>query len=340
MCGIAGKIDFRGAVDAGPVRAMCVAMQHRGPNEHGMHQAHGVALGIQRLSIIDVAGGQQPIYNEDGSIVVVMNGEIYNFNELRADLIRRGHRFSSHADTEVLVHLYEDFGDQMVEHLRGMFAFAIWDEKRRQLFCARDRVGKKPLFWTRRGARFWFASEVYALLRDPEVPAEPNPEAIDAYLAVQYVPHPLSAFKDIQKLPPASTMTVTERGHSIKRYWSLDYRQKLDSASEPELVERLRALIDDATRARLISEVPLGAFLSGGIDSSAVVASMARHMTEPVKTFSIGFPDEEYDELKYARMVADRFATDHRSRSCPGWLDTTASPTPTLPVSRASTSPS
>jgi asparagine synthase (glutamine-hydrolysing) len=191
-----------------------------------------------------------------------------------------------------------------------MFAFAIWDARRRTLFCARDRVGKKPLFWTRRGTRFWFASEVYALLRDPEIPAELNPEAIDAYLALQYVQHPLSEFKCVHKLPPASTLTVTEGGQAVRRYWELDYTEKVE-LPEAELAERLRSLIDDATRARLISEVPIGAFLSGGIDSSAIVASMASQMADPVKTFSIGFPDEEYDELKYARMVAERFSTDH-----------------------------
>src|SRR2546423_80744 len=290
---------------------MCAAMEHRGPDERGIHHADGVALGMQRLAIIDVAGGQQPIFNEDGTVVVVMNGEIYNFKELRADLARRGHRFTSHVDTEVLVHLYEDFGHDMVHHLRGMFAFAIWDSRRRELFCARDRVGKKPLFWARRGTRFWFASELYALLRDPEIPAELNPAAIDAYLAVQYVPHPMSALKDVHKLPPASTLTVSENGQAVTRYWSLDYTKKLAGVPEPELAERLRALIDDATRTRLISEVPLGAFLSGGVDSSAVVAAMAAHMTEPVKTFSIGFPDPEYDELAYARLVAERFSTDH-----------------------------
>jgi asparagine synthase (glutamine-hydrolysing) len=311
MCGIAGKVDFSGAVDPYPVHMMCKAMEHRGPDERGFHHDGSVALGMQRLAIIDVHGGQQPIFNEDRSLAVVLNGEIYNFNELRADLIRRGHSFRSHVDTEVLVHLYEQFGEKMVDHLRGMFAFAIWDARKRSLFLARDRVGKKPLFWARRGSRFWFCSEVYALLRDPEIPATPNPDAINAYLAVQYVPHPLSAFKDIQKLPPASRMTVTATGHSIDRYWSLDYTDKLDGVPEPELVERLRGLLDDATRARLVSEVPLGAFLSGGVDSSAIVASMAKQMSEPVKTFSIGFSDEDFDELKYARIAAEHYGTDH-----------------------------
>src|SRR2546425_4351519 len=186
MCGIAGFIDMQRSRESAAqlIDHMCKIIRHRGPDDQGVWTGDGVALGMRRLAIIDVAGGQQPIFNEDRTVAVVLNGEIYNFRELRSDLIRRGHRFRSHADTEVLVHLYEDFGEEMLDHLRGMFAFAIWDARRRQLFCARDRVGKKPLFWARRGSRFWFASEIYALLRDPELDAEPNPEAIDAYLAV------------------------------------------------------------------------------------------------------------------------------------------------------------
>jgi asparagine synthase (glutamine-hydrolysing) len=211
----------------------------------------------------------------------------------------------------VLVHLYEDEGEQMVSRLRGMFAFVIWDGRNRRLFCARDRVGKKPLFWARKGSRVWFASELRALLEDVELGREVDPAAIDAYLALQYVPHPLSAFNDIHKLPPASTLTVTADQDAIDTYWTLDYTQKLRGVPGPELEERLRELIREATRIRLMSEVPLGAFLSGGIDSSAVVAAMAEQMSEPVKTFSIGFPDEAFDELRYARLVAERFATDH-----------------------------
>jgi asparagine synthase (glutamine-hydrolysing) len=311
VCGIAGKVDFAGVVDQALVEQMCAVIVHRGPDSRGTHVRDGVGLGIQRLAIIDVAGGDQPIFNEDGTIAVVMNGEIYNFPELREGLLARGHRFSSHGDTEVLVHLYEDHGRRMVDYLRGMFAFAIWDERKRQLFCARDRVGKKPLFWARDGSRVWFASEIRALLQDPELDREIDHGAIAAYLALQYVPHPHSAFRSIRKLPPASTLTITEAGEEIEKYWSLDYSQKLDNRSREELEEQLRELVSEATRIRLMSEVPLGAFLSGGIDSSAVVATMAEHMAEPVKTFSIGFPDADFDEVRYARMVAERFATDH-----------------------------
>ena len=310
MCGIAGKVDFGGPVDAALIHRMCAVIEHRGPDSRGVHVDRGVGLGIQRLAIIDVAGGNQPIFNEDRSLAVVMNGEIYNFPELREELLSHGHRLSSHSDTEVLVHLYEDHGERMVERLRGMFAFAIWDARNRRLFCARDRVGKKPLFWARRGDRVWFASEIRALLEDPELGREVDHAAISAYLALQYVPHPLSAFAGIHKLPPASTLTVTESGDRIERYWSLDYTQKLTGVPVEELQERLLEQIREATRVRLMSEVPLGAFLSGGIDSSAVVAAMAEQMTA-VKTFSIGFPEADYDELRYARMIASQFGTDH-----------------------------
>jgi len=291
MCGIVGKIDFDGAVDVGLLHRMCAVLEHRGPDSRGVYVDHGVGLAMQRLSIIDVKGGDQPIFNEDGTVVVVQNGEIYNFPELREELQRRGHCFSSHSDTEVLVHLYEDEGEQMVRRLRGMFAFAIWDARRRRLLCARDRVGKKPLFWARRGRKFWFASELRALLEDGEIDRTVDPQAISAYLAFQYVPHPLSAFKGIRKLAPASTLVVTADGQWEERYWALDYVAKI-TGSEAELAEGLREEIREATRIRLTSEVPLGAFLSGGIDSSAVVAAMAGQMAEPVKTFSIGFPDK------------------------------------------------
>jgi asparagine synthase (glutamine-hydrolysing) len=312
MCGIAGKIDFGGRVDSQLLHRMCAVLEHRGPDSRGVFVGDGVGLGVQRLAIIDVAGGSQPIFNEDRTLAVVLNGEIYNFEELRKQLVRSGHRFSSHADTEVLVHLYEDYGHEMVRHLHGMFAFAIWDARNRKLFCARDRVGKKPFFWARDGNRFWFASEIRALLEDTEIDRSIDHSALTAYLAYQYVPHPLSAFESIHKLPPACTLTVSEEGHHLERYWSLDYSQKLTGVPMAELEQRLWEELKEATRRRLMSEVPLGAFLSGGIDSSAVVAAMAQQMAEPVKTFSIGFSDAAFDELGYARLVAQHFGTDHR----------------------------
>jgi asparagine synthase (glutamine-hydrolysing) len=311
MCGIVGKIDFAGAADREIVQRMCSAVEHRGPDSCGIWCEDGAGLGMQRLAIIDVRGGEQPIFNEDGSVVVVMNGEIYNFQELRARLVGKGHVFSTASDTEVLVHLYEEHGERLVESLRGMFAFAIWDVRKQQLLLGRDRVGKKPLFVARRGTKVWFASEMMALLQDPEIPRVPDPKAIATYLALQYVPHPLTAFAGIEKVPPASTMTVNATEAKSRRYWALDYGDEDLRGTRGELEERLRELIWEATRIRLMSEVPLGAFLSGGIDSSAVVAAMAEQTSGPVKTFSIGFSDRDFDELRFARMIAQRFSTDH-----------------------------
>jgi asparagine synthase (glutamine-hydrolysing) len=311
MCGIAGKVDFRGPVDGATVERMCDAMIHRGPDSRGVHAEAGVALGAQRLAIIDVAHGDQPLFNEDGSVVVVLNGEIYNHAELRRDLAARGHQFATHSDTEVIAHLYEDHGAALVNQLRGMFAVAVWDRRRRRLFLARDRVGKKPLFWAQRGTRFWFGSELRTLLEDPDLDRTVDLGALDAYLGLQYVPHPLSILEGVRKLPPASTLEFSEDGVEIRQYWSLDYRSKVQDVGTDELAAQVRELIWEATRIRLESEVPLGAFLSGGIDSSAVVAAMAEHMSQPVKTFSIGFGEPEYDELRFARLVAERFETDH-----------------------------
>jgi asparagine synthase (glutamine-hydrolysing) len=311
MCGIAGKLDFAQRVDRSVLARMCAAMRHRGPDSRGIWCDGPVGLAIQRLAIIDIAGGDQPIFNEDRTIAVVMNGEIYNFQELRATLQARGHKFSSHADTEVLVHLYEEHGDDLVEHLRGMFAFAIWDARRQRLLLARDRVGKKPLFIARRGGGVTFASTVMALIQDPTIQRIPNPRAIADYLAYQYVPHPLSAFEGLEKLAPGSTLAISAKGETLRRYWQLDYDAPSPAATGPELEEQLRAHLWEATRVRLVSEVPLGAFLSGGIDSSAVVAAMADQMSQPVKTFSIGFPQDDFDELRYARLIASRFGTDH-----------------------------
>jgi asparagine synthase (glutamine-hydrolysing) len=312
MCGIAGKVNFAGSVTPEFVLRACEAMRHRGPSSQGLWSAPGGCIGMRRLAIIDLAGGDQPFFSEDGSIAVVMNGEIYNFQSLREQLRSNGHEFRSGCDAEVLVHLYEEHGEAMTEHLRGMFAFAVWDTRRSRLVLGRDRVGKKPLFWRREGNVVWFASELYALLQDPSIPREPNPSAIADYLAFQYVPDPGCAVAGVQKVRPATTLTIEANGSaSERRYWELDYEAKLASITPREAQEELRRLLWDATRARLISEVPLGAFLSGGVDSSAVVAIMAHEMAEPVKTFSIGFGVQDYDELRYARKVAELYATDH-----------------------------
>jgi asparagine synthase (glutamine-hydrolysing) len=311
MCGIAGKIDFREAVDPDLLARMCDAMVHRGPDERGIFNEDGAALAVQRLAIIDVAGGQQPMFNENRSVAVVMNGEIYNFVELRRGLEARGHRFATRSDTEVLVHLYEDHGVDLCRHLRGMFAFALWDIERRRLVLARDRVGKKPLFWARDGHRIWFASELRSLLQDPRLSTDINPRAIAAYLALQYVPHPLSVLDSVRKLPPATCAIIDDKEEELREYWRLTYSEELDGTPKRELEERLLEHLREAVRIRLMSEVPLGAFLSGGVDSSAVVALMAEASSDPVKTFSIGFPVAEYDELAYAREIATRFGTEH-----------------------------
>jgi asparagine synthase (glutamine-hydrolysing) len=311
MCGIVGQLRPAGQrVDPELVERMCAGLEHRGPDSRGVHHGGRAAIGIQRLRVIDLNTGDQPIYNEDRSVVVVMNGEIYNYRELRADLQARGHTFATQGDTEVIVHLYEEHGADCVRHLHGMFAFALWDERRQQLVVARDRVGKKPMLYALRDGVLSFASEMQALLQDAEIPREVDHVALDRYLALGYVPAPLTALRDVRKLPPAHTLVMRDGKATIERYWALDYAQKLDEPVE-ELCERIRNGLLAATRRRLISDVPLGAFLSGGIDSSAVVAAMAQLSSEPVRTFSIGFDHEAFDELPHARQVARQFGTVH-----------------------------
>jgi asparagine synthase (glutamine-hydrolysing) len=268
-------------------------------------------LGAQRLRVIDLETGDQPMFNEDRSVVAVLNGEIYNFRELRDRLQRAGHRFATAGDTEVIVHLYEDRGRACVRELHGMFAFALWDARRRQLLLARDRVGKKPLYYALGDGAISFASELGALMRDEKIPREVNHRAVDCYLAYQYVPAPMSIFCAVRKLPPATTLVYRDGAVAAQRYWRLDYGAKRTVRSIPALHEELRELIARAVRRRMVADVPLGAFLSGGIDSSAVVAAMAQASNRPVKTFSIGFESSAYNELPYARQIAHRFGTDH-----------------------------
>lgn len=290
---------------------MCAGLEHRGPDARGVFCEGRAGLGIQRLRILDLVTGDQPIYNEDRTVAVVLNGEIYNFQQLRADLLARGHRFTTQGDTEVIVHLYEEHGEDCVRHLHGMFAFALWDARREQLLLARDRVGKKPLHYALRDGVLSFASELGSLLADREIPRDVDHEAIDCYLAYGYVPHPLSAYRAARKLPPAHTLLLRDGRAELRRYWRLDYGPKLRGVGVPELGERIREALRAATRRRLIADVPLGAFLSGGIDSSAVVAAMAQESSGTVKTFSIGFEHEGFDELPHARRIAERFGTDH-----------------------------
>ncbi len=317
MCGIAGYFRAEAPLVDGQsgdrlIRKMCDVITHRGPDDAGYHVEAGLAIGMRRLSIIDVASGHQPISNEDGSIWIVFNGEIYNFAELRADLIARGHSFKTHSDTETIVHLYEEEGERCVERLRGMFGFALWDRRANKLFLARDRVGKKPMHYTQVGGAFVFGSEIKSLLQFPGLRREFNPQAISDYLSFGYVPDPLTAFRGIHKLPPGHTLTFQNGRITTRRYWDFSYgEQQTPEQPEAYYVERLRELLAESVRIRLMSEVPLGAFLSGGVDSSTVVAMMARAMDQPVKTFSIGFSEASFDELKYARLTAERYKTDH-----------------------------
>jgi asparagine synthase (glutamine-hydrolysing) len=324
MCGISGIVDFEGrTIDRAVLQRMADVIEHRGPDGEGFYfnddcgletgsgsQIRGarVGLAVRRLAIIDVAAGRQPISNEDGSVWVAYNGEIYNFNELRAELESCGHRFRTHCDTEVIVHAYEEWGDDCVARFNGMFAFALWDERRQRLLLARDRMGVKPLAYVRRGRRLWFASEVKSLLEDPTLTRDLNHEALIGYLSFFAVPEPQSLFKEVERLP-AAHLLIFEKGETrLKRYWDVEFNEDR-SRSERDWLEQLEALLEDAVRIRLISEVPLGAFLSGGIDSSLVVAMMARAKGE-VKTCSVEF-QPGYSEARYARLVADRFQTQH-----------------------------
>ena len=312
MCGIAGMVRWNGSPpSAREVEQMCDAIRHRGPDDQGVYADAHAAIGMRRLSIIDLANGRQPIGNEDGTIWVVFNGEIYNFEELRRPLERRGHRFRTTSDTEVIVHLYEEVGERVVEHLRGMFAIAIWDTRRRQLLLARDRLGIKPLYYARLRDGLAFASEIKSILQIPEVERRLSAPALGHLLAFLCTPPSQSIVDGVLKLEPGHRAIVLGDGHiRTERYWDVEF-QPDEHASEAELAERLCEHLDDAVRVHLRSDVPLGAFLSGGIDSSAVVATMQRFVPGPVKTFSVGFTDRRFDELAHALHVARLFGTDH-----------------------------
>lgn len=319
MCGIAGIADFSARpIDPALVPRMCAAICHRGPDDEGIQQIPAnpaaseprAVLGNRRLSIIDLAGGHQPMANEDGTIWTVQNGEIYNFQEVRAGLEKNGHRFRTHSDTEVIVHLYEERGESFAKELDGMFAIALWDDRRKRLVLARDRFGKKPVVYAERDGRIWFASELQALVADETLERELDREALDQYLSFMAVPAPLTIYKGIRKLPPAHVLVCDAQGSRVSRYWSLSYTPK-QRIGEQDAAAETRRLLSEAVKKRLISEVPLGAFLSGGIDSSAVVAIMAGLTSAPVKTFSIGFDDPRYNELPHARRVAARYGCEH-----------------------------
>jgi asparagine synthase (glutamine-hydrolysing) len=312
MCGIAGIVSLDGRpVLEQEVRDMCLALRHRGPDDDGFYFDPEAGLGMRRLSIIDVAGGSQPVHNEDRSVWVVFNGEIYNFRELRRELEARRHVFTTHTDTEVIVHLYEDYGVQCVDHLRGMFAFALWDTRRKQLFLARDRVGIKPLYYAETGGRIVFASEVKAILELPEVERSLNWSAVSHLFTFLTTPPAESIIDGVHKLEPGHTLTVS-RGHrlAVKRYWEVKFEPDREK-TEDYFVEQTRERLASSVRLHMVSDVPVGAFLSGGIDSSAIVASAVRFSSGPLRTFSIGFHESDYNELDYARKVAAHFGTDH-----------------------------
>ena len=313
MCGIAGFYLREGVASVSAVRAMCDQIRHRGPDDEGYYVDGGCAIGMRRLSIIDLSTGHQPIANEDESVWVVFNGEIYNYQELRHDLIARGHRFTTNSDTETLVHLYEEQGAQGLQRLRGMFAYAIWDAGRRRLFLVRDRFGKKPLYYAVLPEGLYFGSELKCL-RAVGVPQDIDAEALRLFFQFTYIPEPLSCFRAVRKLAPGSWLTYDADGTVRQgRYWQFPAPVAETPAdfSEAEVSRRLREKFDESVRIRMIADVPLGAFLSGGIDSSSVVASMALASPEPVRTFSIGFEESAFNELEYAAMVARQYGTDH-----------------------------
>jgi len=311
MCGITGIVRSDGAqIDRELLERMNEAIRHRGPDEDGYYFGAGVGLAMRRLAIIDLKGGQQPIHNQDRTAWIVFNGEIYNYRELRAQLERLGHTFYTDSDTEAIVHAYDQYGTDCPKYLRGMFAFAIWDERTKSLFLARDRVGKKPLLYAELNGELVFGSEFTALLAHRGISRDVDFEAIHHYLSFICVPAPLTAYRAIRKLEPGHSLVWHAGEIKTERYWQLDFSKKI-SISEEEAGERVVELLREAVRIRLMSEVPLGAFLSGGIDSSAVVALMAQESSEQIKTFSIGFDEQDYSELHHARRVAEHVGADH-----------------------------
>jgi asparagine synthase (glutamine-hydrolysing) len=314
MCGIAGILDIRARrpIEKTVLVAMRDVIRHRGPDGEGVHLEPGVGLGHRRLSIIDVAGGAQPLYNEDGSVVVIYNGEIYNYRSLVDELVSLGHRFRTRSDTEVIVHAWEEWGERSVERFNGMFAFALWDRNRGQAFLARDRLGIKPLYYAELpDGRVLFGSELKALLAHPGLPREIDPFAVEEFFALGYVAEPRSIYRAVKKLEPGHTLIADRRGLTLRRYWDVVLGAR-HRGSEEELGEELVARFREAVQKRLMSEVPLGAFLSGGVDSSSVVAMMAQVSPDPVNTCSIRFGEKDFDESRYAAEVADRYRTNHR----------------------------
>jgi asparagine synthase (glutamine-hydrolysing) len=315
MCGICGIFEFdeQREIPRELVHRMTQTIVHRGPDDEGIFVGRGIGLGFRRLSIIDVAGGHQPLSNEDGRVWVMLNGEIYNYLELHDDLIKRGHRFATHSDTETIVHLYEEYGEECFARLRGMFAIALWDSREHKLLLARDRVGKKPLYYAADAKRILFGSELKCLLVADSLPRDIDTQALSDYFSLGYVPAPKTIYRAAKKLLPGHYLVASAKGVRIERYWDISFNH-VENRSEEEWCEILRHQLCEVTRMRLMSEVPLGAFLSGGVDSSAVVAMMAKIMRRPVTTCSIGFEEQEYDESAFARKVSEQFNTDHHEQ--------------------------
>jgi asparagine synthase (glutamine-hydrolysing) len=315
MCGIVGFVSARNSnLDAvATVRRMMDSIQHRGPDERDLYSDSTGTLGHLRLSIVDLSTGQQPMFNEDGNLAVVYNGEIYNHASLRPELERAGHVYETHSDTETILHAYEEFGADCVKRFRGMFAFAVWDRVRQRLFCARDRLGIKPLYYFFDGELFAFASEIKALLAHPAIPAQFEKSLLPEYLSFGYVSGEQTMFRGIRKLMPGHHLTLRVGGEPvIERYWQIPTEKPEMDKSDSEWIRECRELLEESVRLRLMADVPLGMFLSGGVDSSAIAAMMQRMVSEPVKTFSVGYAEAEYSELEYAREVAARIGTDHR----------------------------
>jgi asparagine synthase (glutamine-hydrolysing) len=313
MCGIAGVVSAtrESNITEALVHHMCEQIVYRGPDDEGLYVADGAGLGMRRLSIIDLAGGHQPVFNEDRSAWIVYNGEIFNFLELRPELENHGHHFRTHCDTEVIIHLYEEMGADCVTKLRGMFALAIYDKTKRKLLLARDRLGKKPLHYALHEGKLYFASEIKSILAVLPELAEVNSQGLLEYLYYGYVPEPITAFTGIHKLPPGHLLEFENGKITVRQYWDLPEYNTQAPKHEEEVLEELEERLFEATKIRLISDVPLGAFLSGGTDSSTVVALMARASAGPVKTFSIGFKKDDFNEARWARLVAEKFGTDH-----------------------------
>lgn len=314
MCGIAGLWNKNEQVNRGLLDRMCDLLAHRGPDDRGIFVDHNIGLSMRRLSIIDLNTGRQPIFNEDKSICIVFNGEIYNFHDIRADLEKKGHLFTTYTDTEAIIHLYEDYGEKCVEHLRGMFAFAIWDKKKRRLFIARDRFGIKPLFFYWDNNKFLFSSEIKSILASPAFRRELDLEAVQQYFTFLYVPHDKTLFEGIKKLLPGCYLILEDGNLRFGRYYNLPDGIDRDYPGEEDIVDSFYDVATDTVKHHLISDVPLGAYLSGGVDSSLVVALMSQLINQPVNTFSIGYdgPGSLFDEREYASRVAKLFKTNHR----------------------------